>query len=266
MIYFVVFAVGFNNLTMKKKIFIILLFIVTSLSAQVQVAPSHFKMLDSSYRMNATILIPYSINPNINSVPLIKYDEIAVLNSTGYCCGIVVWMEMTTVLTAWGNGGEKKLGFTSGETYNFRIWQKSSNKEYDARAKYKSGEGLTGGTYDDNAISKLDSLVGYKLSGINLVDPLPNRSELLQNYPNPFNPRTRIFFNLAKSGLAEIEIIDITGKIISKLFSKFSLPGFYNLEWDGKNSHGFPVTSGIYFYRLKADGKTLETKKMMLMK
>jgi len=42
-------------------------------------------------------------------------------------------------------------------------------------------------------------------------------------------------------------------------------PGIKKVEWDGKNSHGYPVTSGVYFYRLEA-GDYTDTKEMLIIK
>jgi hypothetical protein len=250
---------------MKHKIYIILFFFVNISLAQIT-SPKHFKMLDSSYRSNATIGIETSINPNINGIPLNNNDEIGVFNSNRECCGAVVWLKVNTALTAWGNDGVKKIGLQPSELYNFRIWQKSSNKEYDARAKFKSGIGLTGGMFQPNAVSILDSLVGYRLTGAEILNSIPTQFELFQNYPNPFNPGTKILFKLSMSGIITIEIIDIHGKVISYLVSATYSPGSYCVEWNGKDKNGFPLSSGIYFYRFGINRKISEIKKMMLIR
>ncbi|HPC36159.1 MAG TPA: T9SS type A sorting domain-containing protein [Candidatus Marinimicrobia bacterium] len=70
---------------------------------------------------------------------------------------------------------------------------------------------------------------------------------LAQNYPNPFNATTTIQFSLFKTGMAEIRIYDLAGRIV-KTYPRQSLrPGEYRLVWQGDNDAGKPVASGIYF-------------------
>jgi hypothetical protein len=93
---------------------------------------------------------------------------------------------------------------------------------------------------------------------------------LFQNYPNPFNPSTKIKFTLpdkdnplpggARGGLITLKVYDILGNEIITLVNEEKSPGTYELEFDGSR-----LTSGMYFYTLKAGGY-LETKKMILLK
>ncbi len=86
----------------------------------------------------------------------------------------------------------------------------------------------------------------------------------LSNYPNPFNPSTTIFFelNLDITDRAEISIYNLKGQIIRQ----FSiLNSQYSIIWDGTDDNDQPVSSGIYFYKLKA-GNYFLAKKMILIK
>ncbi|HPR18225.1 MAG TPA: T9SS type A sorting domain-containing protein [Candidatus Cloacimonadota bacterium] len=96
----------------------------------------------------------------------------------------------------------------------------------------------------------------------------------LSNYPNPFNPSTTISFDLtakdAKS--AKVEIYNIRGQKIKTLdccnsFAAASKELSYSktVVWDGTDSNNKPVSSGVYFYKLKA-GDFEKTRKMLLMK
>jgi hypothetical protein len=96
-------------------------------------------------------------------------------------------------------------------------------------------------------------------------DNTPFNSHLFQNYPNPFNPITKISFNLEEKAQVLLYIYDIEGKMIKSLVNGFIDSGYNEVTWDGTDSNGDPVSSGVYFYRLKANGKTL-TKKMVLLK
>ena len=83
----------------------------------------------------------------------------------------------------------------------------------------------------------------------------PKHSQLLQNYPNPFNPETWIPYRLSEDSNVSITIYDTTGSIIRTLSLGFQSVGFYQERgraayWDGKNTYGESVASGLYFYQL----------------
>ena len=92
------------------------------------------------------------------------------------------------------------------------------------------------------------------------------KTELFQNSPNPFNPTTTISFQIAIPGHVTIDVFDVQGKRIRRLRDQNDAAGTYNVSWDGTNSRGEGLSSGIYFYRLGVDGKTIATKKMILVK
>ncbi len=93
----------------------------------------------------------------------------------------------------------------------------------------------------------------------------PSAFSLSQNYPNPFNPSTSFRFSLAKSAYVKIEIFNIAGQKVKTLIDEEMNPGVYMVDWDGKDEKGRLVSSGIYFYRMRA-GDFSETKKMVLLK
>ena len=89
--------------------------------------------------------------------------------------------------------------------------------------------------------------------------------ELYQNYPNPFNPSTTIQYVLPKEGFVDLSIYNILGKRIITLVQKVQSSGKYSVSWSGKNEKGTNISSGIYFYVLKAGGYSL-TKKMIYLR
>ncbi len=89
--------------------------------------------------------------------------------------------------------------------------------------------------------------------------------QLNQNYPNPFNPSTNIEFYLEKSGNVNISIYNINGRKINTLLNSHLIQGKHILKWDGINSNGYLVPSGIYFYKIISNGFE-QTKKMILNK
>lgn len=88
----------------------------------------------------------------------------------------------------------------------------------------------------------------------------PNTFALQQNTPNPFNPQTSISFTLDKAGIARISVFDLMGREVQVLTEKEYKPGKHSITFDASN-----LASGMYFYRLEADGRTLQ-KKMLLLK
>ena len=93
----------------------------------------------------------------------------------------------------------------------------------------------------------------------------------LSNFPNPFNPETTIYFTTEHTESTEIIIYNIKGQKVKILECGESLSTIadgvgYSISWDGTDENNQPVSSGIYFYQLKNNGKTLKTKKMLLLK
>lgn len=83
---------------------------------------------------------------------------------------------------------------------------------------------------------------------------------LFQNYPNPFNPVTTIRYTIGDYGPVLIKVFDVLGNEVSTLVNEEKPAGRYSIVFDAGN-----LTSGIYFYRLKA-GSFSETKKLILLK
>lgn len=89
---------------------------------------------------------------------------------------------------------------------------------------------------------------------------------LEQNYPNPFNLSTDIAYSIPEKGNVILEIFDTLGRNVRVLVNGEFNPGAYHLQWDGRDSMGHAVSSGVYFYRLSLRSKIRLTKKMYLMK
>jgi len=94
----------------------------------------------------------------------------------------------------------------------------------------------------------------------------------LYNYPNPFNPSgagrspsTTISFNIPETGDIKLEVFNIKGQKVKTLIDCYSAPGKYEVIWDGKDDNGKQVSSGVYFYKMKA-GDFTSVRKMLLMK
>lgn len=96
---------------------------------------------------------------------------------------------------------------------------------------------------------------------------LPTEFALLQNYPNPFNPATTITYHLPKTAYVELKVYDVIGNEIATLVNEEKPVGSYEVEFNSSrhSRENGNLTSGIYFYHLKA-GDFVSTKKMILIK
>jgi hypothetical protein len=90
---------------------------------------------------------------------------------------------------------------------------------------------------------------------------VPGQFSLDQNYPNPFNPATVIGFQLSKSSQVSLTVYNLLGERVATLVEGVKAPGAYTVTFDASR-----FSSGVYFYRLLADGALLQTRKMMLLK
>jgi len=99
-------------------------------------------------------------------------------------------------------------------------------------------------------------------------DAIITGNVLLSNYPNPFNPETTISFSVEENiDAATIDIFNVMGqKIRSYKIDTSDHQLSYSVVWDGTDSKGSSIASGVYFSKLKAGGKFTSTKKMILMK
>jgi hypothetical protein len=86
---------------------------------------------------------------------------------------------------------------------------------------------------------------------------------LYQNHPNPFNPSTTIRYYLAVDCHVALDVYDIRGNSIARLAEAYQEKGVHAVAWNGRDRNGNEVSSGVYFYRLRA-GKTEISKKMVL--
>ena len=98
----------------------------------------------------------------------------------------------------------------------------------------------------------------------------PQRTVLLANYPNPFNPETWIPYQLAVPADVSISIYSANGQLVRTLALGHQPVGIYEVRsraayWDGKNTVGESVASGVYFYTLTA-GDFTATRKMLILK
>ncbi|MCK4653768.1 MAG: right-handed parallel beta-helix repeat-containing protein [Candidatus Cloacimonetes bacterium] len=133
----------------------------------------------------------------------------------------------------------------------------------------------------DIVITSFDPYVGYvtipvqlEVTGV-VVDDIPYilSTKLNHNFPNPFNPTTMICYSLKENSKVSLNIYNIKGQKVKTLVDETIPAGEHSVIWNGKDSNGNRVSSGIYFYKLclhpdpsgKA-GDFQRVKKMLLLK
>jgi len=102
------------------------------------------------------------------------------------------------------------------------------------------------------------------VSDEDIVQPVLH-TQLKNNYPNPFNPETVINFTLAADSPVRLGVYNIKGELVTTLVNRFLHKGEHKTIWNGKDSVGNTVSSGVYFYKMDTDGYS-SVRKMVLVK
>jgi len=95
--------------------------------------------------------------------------------------------------------------------------------------------------------------------------PLPLRLALSPNYPNPFNGETRLTLSLPQHGRVRVEIVDLLGRSVRRLYEGEAREGYLELLWDGRDEQGRNAASGVYYCRAAA-GQEMTSRKLALVK
>jgi photosystem II stability/assembly factor-like uncharacterized protein len=204
----------------------------------------------------ANSLILRTTNGGVLPIELTSFSASLVNNSV-----VLSWKTETEVNNygfdverSSANAGWQKIGFVDG----------SGNSN--SPKNYSFTDNPSGGTSFSYRLKQIDvdgSFKYYDAVTINLS--ASSQPQLLQNSPNPFNPSTIIKFYIPNTSDVTIRIYDILGREVTTLINQQTTAGYHNVYWNGKNSRGENVSSGVYLYRLTA-GSFSETKKMNLLK
>lgn len=161
-----------------------------------------------------------------------------------------------------------------------RVWTGLGNGTFTGPATFGTGSqpyGLAIGDFNRNAKPDVVTAnINSNTASVILNAPIPTAipvagsappvaARLMQNAPNPFNPRTTIRFALTRAGRARLVVFDAAGRRVSTLLDRSLPAGEMSVEWDGRDEVGRTAASGIYFYKLEADGVKL-SRKMALLK
>ena len=122
----------------------------------------------------------------------------------------------------------------------------------------------SGGTGTINSWGVRIRGLGLPVSVDDEISPIPTKLTLSQNYPNPFNPSTNIDFSMPSACDVSLEIFDILGRSIANPVNGFMNAGNHTVRWNGRNSSGNSVSSGIYFARLVTETESKSIRMMLL--
>ena len=90
-------------------------------------------------------------------------------------------------------------------------------------------------------------------------------TDLLPVSPNPFNPQTRLRFTLAGPDEISLRVYDVHGRLVATVVDGIRQQGLHEIPWNGRDSAGRPLPSGVYFAALNA-GRRVFTQKIVILK
>ena len=200
-----------------------------------------FSVEDSGFPLPVE-LASFTSNVNKNNVQL-NWTTATETNNQGFDIerSVVGSEEWTKVGNVAGNG-------TTTQQKDYSYTDRATTGHYNYRLKQ----------IDFNGSVNFHALAGEVIVG------LPTAYAISQNYPNPFNPTTKIDFELPYDSKVSILLYDISGREVGKLVNEQLTAGYHNVQFNGSN-----LSSGMYFYRINANGGSqnfVTTKKMVLIK
>jgi len=109
-------------------------------------------------------------------------------------------------------------------------------------------------------------MLGAVISGMDAgIDEGGVGSRLAPSRPNPSGAGTEIAFSLVSPADVRIDIFNMRGQKVATLLDRHVTAGVHSVRWDGRDGRGVDVGSGVYLYRMEADGLA-ETAKMVFIR
>jgi hypothetical protein len=165
-----------------------------------------------------------------------------------------------------GSQGSRSYGEANSDAYAYWCWEPSVDN--DPFAVPPLGAGAPGDPGGFNLINSdywpmLNFDTTLVVTSVREMggSGVPTSFLLNQNYPNPFNPSTNISYEVPGASRVTLVVYNVLGQTVATLVDQQQPAGRYSLSWNASN-----LSSGIYFLQLKADGKPMRSKKMMLLK
>ena len=206
--------------------------------------PTFMEGMDIEIGYDEDVFSPHSITFNTSNIKTERYNSVSNLLSRDGSIKTVTWAIDEPQIVE-GIIGEVSFNWNN-KNKSGKIWLKDFQVNDEPAVGGISIIGLS-----DNDVA----------DGVNIINSLvPVELSLHQNYPNPFNPQTTIKWSMPLSGIVSLEVYNLQGQLIDSLFDGYKEVGMHEQVWDAS---AYP--SGIYFYRLMTNEKTLQ-KVMLLLK
>ena len=241
---------------MKKLILTLLFLVLTNqLSAQ-----SHFTPIWSGTPYQAMNIFLESAT--FAGSQLESGDEVAVFDGDN-CVGVKVLTGAVSSYVEIKASADDPIttqvdGFIGGHTIIYKLWKASSSTEVDSViVTYDSASPDTTFTALGTAFVNLEFI--DQSTGLT-IETIPTKYFISQNFPNPFNPTTKIRYEIPKESFVSLKVYDMLGREVKSLVNEEKPAGSYEINFNAYN-----LSSGIYFYTIKAGG-FVQTKKLILLK
>lgn len=163
-----------------------------------------------------------------------------------------------------GSGAIEEVNY-AGTLFNFFHNQREPVLNYDG------ADGVYCSWVDMRASGKEDikDVYSTRLADVDVsVEPSSPQARgflLAQNVPNPFNPETRIDFQLLRGSSVKLEVYNLAGQKVRTLLDGELGSGTHRVRFDATDEGGRPLASGLYVYRIEADGAS-ESRRMLLVR
>ena len=234
-------------------------------SYNVWIGSAGFLFTPSQYQNVGVIQDETILNKNF----IANYGHCRVeVNLIGYPADYTNWMSASDELS-WPNAYQANVEVNNSGNYNLYICNSTG---WNVWAPNATGYNVSPGNYNIGDITHSDTYRGvytftYMPTGVEGEPkdrPMPTVFKLSQNSPNPSSGRTRIDYQLPQTAGVSLVIYNILGQEVRRYNLGSQQPGYYSVDWDGRDENGRTAVAGVYLYRLQAGGDKAIRRMMVL--
>ncbi len=206
-------------------------------------------------------------------------NDLAGATTTDGMINSTIPVELVSFLAEVWARNVKLTWITASETNNFGFnIERSADGDHYIKIGFVAGKGTTSqphkyefydnevepGQYDYR-LKQIDTDGAFAYSDIReVIVSSPIEFALNQNYPNPFNSMTMIRYNISAALLVQIKIFNVLGEMVKMLVNDEKAPGFYYVQWDGRDSRNIIMPCAIFVIEMKA-GNFIQRRKITLL-
>jgi subtilisin-like proprotein convertase family protein len=120
-------------------------------------------------------------------------------------------------------------------------------------------------SYDTGVLNQwCVEVTGAGQTGVDGEGEVPSVEVLRGAVPNPFNPVTTLSYGVPRDSEVHLAVYNVAGRLVRTLVDGSVAAGYHSVVWDGRDDHGVPSSSGVYFCRMESEGFTGTTKMVLL--